>query len=99
MTTIPHTQARLVWIPKQFCGRSDRFAVVSKRPGDHSVEHDAMAAAWGGHVWWLGPGSNDVTFEDLHGAAYVNKLQEIFVELVTEQGLDPRVVRREFEKI
>ena len=99
MTSIPYTMARLVWLPAATCGRNDRFAVVRQPTPDDSSEHNA-AAAWGvGRVYWLGPGSNDTTFKGLHDLDYVTKLQELFVELTTDFGLDPVVVRREFEKI
>ena len=96
---IPYTEARLVWVPAAIAGRSDRFAVVRSARPDFSDEHNATLARWDrSHGYWLGPGVCDASME-LHGAAYERRLAELSVELTTDYGRHPDLVRSELSKI
>ena len=94
-----YTEARLVWIPASIAARKDRFAVVRAVPPAFAREHNAVLASWGQTSgWWLGPGASDASMSQ-HGDAYVHRLMDLFVELTTDFGLCPDLVRRELSKI
>jgi hypothetical protein len=99
--SIAHLDARLVWSP----GHPEQFAVVTSTPDDYSGEQNRLQELWGGkRTSWRGPARNDSMFSDeerqpLNGAAYVAKLEQIFIELTVHAGVDPKKMFSELKKI